>query len=1176
MSEAAQDVDSRSKIYISYRRTDAAGHAERLRALLARNFGASSVITDVSMIQGGRDSLEELKSRVEEFDIVLVLIGAQWLQAVDDDGRRRLDSPNDFVRLEIELALGRQIPVVPVLLDGATMPPADALPSPLSTLTLRHAAQLREGPDYQGDVDRLIRMLENLVKTIHKQEERGDVPSDLEGSEVDVAKRMQAKSPTSVPFNLADYTFSQGSLSILNGAIARSSGALTSSSVLFEMCEQGRPVEDPQWSGDFLRVAVAAYASSYEEVVGKYRRARGAQTKVSPRMMPGLAWSLQRAQEIALQTTGEKKICGRHLLAALIIDPPQPYTLGSHRQLGKVGIDIPLLRQRLYEWVRGYGDSDSVWRTVLVGPGQVRFTRAEFAADGTSGPDYLDIEQDVLALATLVSARDTLPPLSIGLFGDWGSGKTFFMGQMRRAIAQLSKQARDSERMQRELPFYKRIIQIEFNAWHYVEGNLWASMVDHILDNLRISDEQPASVTENLQKHWISKLDFAEKAQTGANQKTQQAAAKVEEALTAVTEAKKTHDTKQAELQELSKKSAARDFRLSGALPLVKQALEPLGFKDLSDGVVDLQSSLREARSVVERGSVVLTPLLHASDRRNRWRSLLIILLAAPLLAAAVAWLLAWLGQERIAQISGFATFAAGLLVAGARWIRRQAEWMSEQLKKVEQAQRSYDEALAKELAGTAENIARAEQELALARQDYTLAQQRAERAQRERDAAAAELAAATTSRLLDRFIQDRAASSDYRKHLGVLAVVRQDFQQLSRLIEEDNWRLAPETATDSKVPRGLKKIQSIEEEMKDADRRINRIVLYIDDLDRCPPTKVVDVLQAVHLLLAFPLFVVVVAVDARWISRSLETRYRELLHVDGTDAAIDFAKMFGVARSEDYLEKIFQIPLWLRTMNANSARRMAQGLLRSDSGLFAQEKRGSERSTVAGPTTSSSLRDITELKPPEGKELPNGIPANSQDAHAQTSNSSVTTPSAKPLVPNLESLQVHDFEILAIDELSPLLGRSPRALKRFVNLYRLIKAGLTAAEHTAFVRQSEHGFAGYQAVLFLLAVDTGLPRLSRAVFDTLHTLKFEAEPSDLSGFIKSLESQDLEGTSDWATLRAWLMARRQGDRNTQDSMKQLMTWAPRVSRYSFQAAHIESGRSPAPRRRRTTKKAAV
>ena len=88
--------------------------------------------------------------------------------------------------------------------------------------------------------------------------------------------------------------------------------------------------------------------------------------------------------------------------------------------------------------------------------------------------------------------------------------------------------------------------------------------------------------------------------------------------------------------------------------------------------------------------------------------------------------------------------------------------------------------------------------------------------------------------------------TDEYTKHLGLQAKIRSDFEQLSNLIEKYNQSL-------------------LAGEVKDNDGyMINRVVLYIDDLDRCPPDKVVEVLQAVHLLLSFPAFVAIVAVDAR------------------------------------------------------------------------------------------------------------------------------------------------------------------------------------------------------------------------------------------------------------------------------------------------------------------------
>src|SRR5207244_13061833 len=118
----------------------------------------------------------------------------------------------------------------------------------------------------------------------------------------------------------------------------------------------------------------------------------------------------------------------------------------------------------------------------------------------------------------------------------------------------------------------------------------------------------------------------------------------------------------------------------------------------------------RQAKSAVESGNTVLSPLIYAKDKIDRWRSLLIILLAAPIAAAAIGWVLNGLGHAQIAQISAWASGAAGLLTGGARWLRKQAEWVSEQRKKVENAQRTYDEALAKEMASTADQIAKTEQ----------------------------------------------------------------------------------------------------------------------------------------------------------------------------------------------------------------------------------------------------------------------------------------------------------------------------------------------------------------------------------------------------------------------------------------------------------------------------------
>ena len=115
-------------LFVSYRREDSAGFAGRLTDALEQRFGVGSVFRDVDDIQPGEDFEAVIERRLHDAKAVLVLIGPGWL-AASAAGERRLDHPQDFVRREIELALGSGRPVVPILVGGASMPEAAVLPA---------------------------------------------------------------------------------------------------------------------------------------------------------------------------------------------------------------------------------------------------------------------------------------------------------------------------------------------------------------------------------------------------------------------------------------------------------------------------------------------------------------------------------------------------------------------------------------------------------------------------------------------------------------------------------------------------------------------------------------------------------------------------------------------------------------------------------------------------------------------------------------------------------------------------------------------------------------------------------------------------------------------------------------------------------------------------------------
>ncbi len=151
-------------IFISYRREDAEGQAGRLFDDLSAHFGRDAVFMDVAGIKKGLDFRRIIDEHVASCGVLLVIIGKRWLSATDSQGRRRLDDPNDFVRLETAAALSRDIPVVPVLVQDAVMPTAQELPDALKELAFRNGTELTHAR-WDSDVKLLIEDLKPFLET---------------------------------------------------------------------------------------------------------------------------------------------------------------------------------------------------------------------------------------------------------------------------------------------------------------------------------------------------------------------------------------------------------------------------------------------------------------------------------------------------------------------------------------------------------------------------------------------------------------------------------------------------------------------------------------------------------------------------------------------------------------------------------------------------------------------------------------------------------------------------------------------------------------------------------------------------------------------------------------------------------------------------------------------------
>ena len=151
------------KIFISYRRDDSAAMAGRLYDRLAQKFGERNLFIDVDNMPAGADFVKHLNKQVESCNIFLCTVGPNWLDAKDEDGRRRLDQPDDYVRVEIAAALNRDIPVIPILIDGARVPRARELPEDIAALTRRNAVEVRSS-HFRRDADDLTHKISEIFK----------------------------------------------------------------------------------------------------------------------------------------------------------------------------------------------------------------------------------------------------------------------------------------------------------------------------------------------------------------------------------------------------------------------------------------------------------------------------------------------------------------------------------------------------------------------------------------------------------------------------------------------------------------------------------------------------------------------------------------------------------------------------------------------------------------------------------------------------------------------------------------------------------------------------------------------------------------------------------------------------------------------------------------------------
>ncbi|MFC5703753.1 P-loop NTPase fold protein [Cohnella faecalis] len=564
-------------------------------------------------------------------------------------------------------------------------------------------------------------------------------------------------------------------------------------------------------------------------------------------------------------------------------------------------------------------------------------------------------------MANLISLRE-VDNMAIGLFGAWGSGKSFFMKQIKSSVEKNKGRPNDL--------FHQDIVQIEFNTWHYMDSNLYASLASHIFQKIYDHYKEPES-RENM----INSLPL-------------------------ITDLRKELNVLQSKKEKFEKELTSEKIGRSVFTAIHNDSEKLLNEVEKLAPNNKTTDKIKAIMAYKNDGKDTLAYLLKVY---SKWK--LIVKLIPPLawiffllstgLGIAFFFALHYFFKPNgiancawLATLIGYATTAKGIL-------------NNEKYKSVKNLWNILTDSLSK----VAESRQKIESEIEVL--DSKI--------QNIND----EIDEINEGKIIQYYLAERIRSDAYKKELGIINVLRNDFEKLSLFMQT-----------------------------KSTEKNIGRIILYIDDLDRCSPQKVIEVLQAVHLILSAKIFMVIVAVDIRWITKCLHQEYK---------ISLDYEKMNDGASAYDYLEKIFQITYQVNNLSVDDNRKFIKGLFEMSLLSDAKDEAAGakEESDDEEWNEQDEARFLEQLEESESEEEEQAFEEEQASAY--------------------NKLTISEQELSSIIEYAGLCGRTPRTIKRFVNNYRLIK--------TRYYKDFEP-----HSTLLLLSLTTGYPLLAIAFLEAIKT----------------------------------------------------------------------------------------
>ncbi len=690
-------------------------------------------------------------------------------------------------------------------------------------------------------------------------------------------------------------------------------------------------------------------------------------------------------------------------------------------------------------------------------------TRSEgLLGDHAKGKDQLGVKEEAQAIANTIAFKDLKPPFVVGILGGWGSGKSFTFHLIEEHLKEIQKFDLTNESVKLDFPYVGHMYPIDFDAWTYAKGCLWSGLMNRTLTSLNDQLDLEAAIGPKLLMKGVSVIELMDEFTTSGEIEYLKKAVKdgklkaesgeweprggnITKALIDATNSKYDDEVKQLEdkkhqRQQLivkKKQQLAWEDVFAKVNPTFPPEIRELvedaytQYTEENPGEVPLSVDAAMNSLMRHKGMFGQLKRLRAGKLSSLW---LTVFLFSLILAVVIPLFL----KEFGAIVTAIGPLVSGILVrlnnARAKLrsvqeviITKVASEMNLDKEQVEKALKAANKAV-KENEDEEKKRARGRNENDEENQQDTIQKLNAEINSLEGRVWLME------GDSLNKVVTDRLRSNNYEEHLGVVHQAQKDLKQISDAMLSSNRSKQKE-----RFPRGEP-----------------RIVLFIDDLDRCPPKKVVETLEAVQLLVKTKLFVVVLAIDAQYVTLCLEEEYQNILRPERHPSGLD------------YIEKIIQLPYRVPPISAEYMTSYLQEQMNPEEGgedsrelsagnvsatKIVEEKEEEGLSTEVGDEPKSPGRHNNDSKSSPGQQnvktpfltgdMTSGTTNSTNEGLSEDTPMTVTAQSVskEPLVSiPTKVLKFTSNELQSLDNACVFSGVGPRSVKRIVNVFKLIK----------------------------------------------------------------------------------------------------------------------------------------